>query len=60
LLAQDDAAAAIPYLITAAKAQPTAPEPHMLLFQVYSAMGQSDKAVQEQEQAARLQSGAKQ
>jgi choline-sulfatase len=60
LLAESDAEAAIPYLLTAAKAQPIAAEPHILLFQVYSAMGQADKAAKEQQQAERLQKGARQ
>jgi len=60
LLAESDAATAIPYLLTAAKAQPTAPEPHILLFQVYTAMGQADKAAKEQQQAERLQNEGKQ
>jgi choline-sulfatase len=60
LLAESDAEAAIPYLLTAAKAQPTAPDPHNLLFQVYTAMGQAEKAAHEQQQAERLHNSAKQ
>ena len=56
LLAESDAAAAIPYILSAARAQPTAPEPHILLFQVYTAMGQADKAAKEQQQAEQLRS----
>jgi choline-sulfatase len=59
LLAESDAEAAIPYLLTAAKVQPTAPDPHVLLFQVYTAMGQADKAAKERQHAEQLQSQAK-
>ena len=55
LMAQSDAAAAIPYLKKAAKAQPTSFEPHALLFQAYTAIGHAQDAAREQQEAERLQ-----
>jgi arylsulfatase A-like enzyme/thioredoxin-like negative regulator of GroEL len=59
LLAESDAEAAIPYLLTAAKSQPAAPDPHVLLFQLYTTMGQADKAAKERQLAEQLEREAK-
>jgi len=54
LLAESDAEAALPYLKKAASAQPAAPDPHVLMFQLYTAMGQAENAAQERAKAERL------
>ena len=59
MLAQDDPNAAIPYLQKASKVQPTSPDPHILLFQIYTALGQATSAAKERTEAERLQQAGK-
>jgi arylsulfatase A-like enzyme/Tfp pilus assembly protein PilF len=59
MLAQDDPSVAVPYLQKAAKVQPTSADPHILLFQIYTALGDAASAAKERTEAERLRQAGK-